>query len=33
MISALEMLITDVRLETRLSQVGIEKEALAKLAE
>lgn len=33
LISALEMLITDVSLETRLSQVGIEKEALPKLAE
>jgi alcohol dehydrogenase class IV len=33
LISALEQVITDVRLENRLSQVGIEKQALPKLAE
>ncbi len=33
LISALEQLITDVKLETRLSQVGIEKQALPELAE
>lgn len=33
LISALEQLIVDVKLETRLSQVGIEQEALPRLAE
>jgi alcohol dehydrogenase class IV len=33
LISALEQLIVDVKLETRLSQVGIEKQALPQLAE